>query len=64
MGADVADGAAGAGTCRVGAPCGLLLAGLLDRLGQPVLRVFGLHQADVAELTPLATISRAWRIIG
>ncbi|MGO8078268.1 hypothetical protein AB9F41_38855, partial [Rhizobium leguminosarum] len=47
--ADIAGRAADAGLCRISAPGGLLLAGLLDRLRQPVLRIFGLDDADVAE---------------
>ena len=48
MRADVANRAA-AGLGRVGAPGGLLVAAAFQRLGQPVLRVFGLHHADVAQ---------------
>ena len=50
MRADVAGGAAGARLLRVGAPRRLLLAGAARSFGQPVLRIFGLHDADVAEL--------------
>ena len=35
---------------RIGAPCCLLLARLLERRGQPVLRVFDLHYPDRAQL--------------
>ena len=56
MGADVADGAAGAGALGVGAPGGLLVA----RVGgkrQPVLRVLGLDDADLAERAGLHEVA-------
>ena len=49
MGADVADAAAGAGARRVGAPFGLFRPGGLQRLGQPVLRIFHLHHPQLAQ---------------
>ena len=42
----------------IGAPVGLLLAGLLERLGQPVLRVLDLHDADLAELAGAHHLAR------
>src|SRR5690606_18598574 len=48
--ADVADTAPGARACRVGPPLGLLLPAVLDLLGEPVLHVLGMDQADCAEL--------------
>ncbi len=53
MGADVADRAGGAGAGRIRAPFGLLAAGLLDAGGEPILRVFHLHDADGPELARL-----------
>ena len=50
MGADVAEAAAGAGAGGIGAPLGLLLPGLLERAGEPVLGIVDLHDADRAEL--------------
>ena len=64
VGADVADAAAGAGALRVGAPRRLLVARLLERRRQPVLRVLGLHDAERRRASPSATISRACRTIG
>ena len=58
--ADVGEAGRAAGARRVGAPFGLLLAVGVDRQGQPVLDVFGAHDADVAERAR-ATSSRAWR---
>ena len=58
MRADVAERAAGAGALRIGAPLGLLLAGGLGRVGQPVLRVLDLHEADLAELAVLHHLAR------
>ena len=52
MGADVADSATAA-LRRIGAPGRLLLAGLLEPRGQPVLRVLDLHHAQLAELARL-----------
>ncbi len=49
MGTDIADATARPRLCRIGAPGGLLLSCLLDRIGEPVLHIFRLHQADVAE---------------
>ena len=60
MAADVADAGPRTGLRRVGAPAGLLLALLLDGLGQPVLQVFHLHQAQLAQrpaLDPLARLA-------
>ena len=51
--ADVAEAACRAGQRGVGAPRGLLLAGGFERLGEPVLRIFDLHDAHVAQLTRL-----------
>ena len=56
VGADVADGTAGAGALGVGAPGGLLVA----RVGgerQPVLRVLGLDDADLAERAGLHEVA-------
>ncbi len=63
MGPDIADGAA-ARLFRIGAPGGLLLAGLLDRIGQPVLRILGLHDRGSRRARRPATICRACRTIG
>ena len=49
VGADVAHAAGGAGASRVGAPRRLLLAGRLEPLGEPALRVLDHHLADGAE---------------
>ena len=57
MGADVADGAAGAGALGVGAPGGLLVAGV-GGSRQPVLRVLGLDDADLAERARLHQLAR------
>ena len=46
VGADVADAAGRPGPGRVGAPVGLLLAGVLELGGQPVLGVLGLDHPD------------------
>ena len=54
VGADVADRAAGARALGIDAPFRLLVAGLLGRLGQPVLRIFDLDQPDLAEIARLA----------
>ena len=47
--ADVAERAGGAALRGVGAPRGLFLAGVFERRGEPVLRVFDLHEAELAE---------------
>ena len=49
MRADIGHGAARAGARRIGAPVGLLLARLLERRGQPVLRILDLDHAQPAE---------------
>ena len=64
MRADVADAAARARARRVGAPLGLLLAGGLERLGQPVLRVLDLDHADLAEQAVLHHLRAPARTIG
>ena len=53
VGADVAERPAGARALRIGAPLGLLVAALLGRPGQPVLRIFDLHQPKDAEIAAL-----------
>ena len=53
MGADVAERPARARALRIGAPLGLLVAGRLGRPGQPVLRIFDLHEPDHAEIAAL-----------
>ena len=53
MRADVAERPAGARALRIDAPLGLLVAALLGRPGQPVLRIFDLHQAELAEIAAL-----------
>ena len=50
VGADVAERPARARALRIGAPLGLLVAARLGRPGQPVLRIFDLHEADDAEV--------------
>ncbi len=50
--------AAGAGALGVGPPRRLLLSVALDRVGQPVLRILGLHHADVAEDAGLHHLAR------
>ena len=64
MGPDIPYAATGARSFRVGAPYRLLVAGLLRRLGQPVLRIFDLNQPEIVPGLPFAAISRACRIIG
>ena len=49
MRADVAERAARARALRIDAPFGLLVAGRLGRPGQPVLRILGLNETDLAE---------------
>ena len=51
MGGDVAERASGAGAGGIAAPVGLLVAGEFS--GEPVLRVFGLHDAEIAEFARL-----------
>ncbi len=53
MGADVAGRPARTRLLGIGAPHRLLGTRRLDALGQPVLRIFGLHHADIAERTRL-----------
>jgi hypothetical protein len=53
MGTDVADATAGTRARRIGTPVGLLLAGGLNRIGQPILRVFDLHDSDRTEFAAL-----------
>jgi hypothetical protein len=50
MSADVAGRAASARLLGIGTPGRLFLAGRLDGLGQPILRIFRLYDADVAKL--------------
>ena len=50
MGADVANGATGPGACWVGAPFRALGTLMLDRFGQPVLRIFRMKHAQVSDL--------------
>ena len=50
MGADVAGRAGGTGAGRIGAPAGLLLAGVLELGREPVLDVLGLHEPNGPEL--------------
>lgn len=57
MGADIAGGAARSRLLGIGTPCGLLLTGLLDGLGEPILWIFGLNHSDFAELAG----ERPWR---
>src|SRR5580704_4908975 len=47
--ADVAKRAGGSALRGVGAPRGLFLAGVFERRGEPILRVFDLHEAKLAE---------------
>ena len=47
-----------AGLRRIGPPGGLLLPRLLEPRGQPVLRIFGLHDPDLAELARLHALAR------
>ena len=63
MRADIAEGAAGARALRIDAPFGLLVAGRLGRSGQPVLRILGLNEANLAELAR-RTMSRLRRTKG
>ena len=49
MGADIPGGPTRTGFGRIGAPVGLFLPRGLQRFGQPVLRIFHLHKADVAK---------------
>ncbi len=51
MRADVAQRPAGAGLRRIDAPSRLLLTRRLQIGAEPVLRVFGLHHADLAQFT-------------
>jgi len=50
MRADVAEATAGPALRGIRAPGGLFLSGVLKRGGQPVLRVFDLHDANLSEL--------------
>ena len=50
MGADIPHRAARARACGIGAPFGLFDAFVLHRRGQPVLRVFRLNDADLAQI--------------
>src|SRR3546814_21123802 len=50
VGSDVAEAAAEARARGIGAPFGLLVAVPVDRPAQPALRIFGLHQPDLAEI--------------
>jgi hypothetical protein len=61
--ADVANATARTCSRRIRAPGRLLLPGFFQIGGEPVLRIFTLHHANVAEL-PAATMACAWRIIG
>ena len=63
VGADVAERPAGARALRIDAPFGLLVARRLRRAGQPVLRIFDLDEADLAEIAA-RTISRMRRTSG
>ena len=58
MGADVADAAGGAGAFGVGAPSGLFLVGFFEGGGEPALRVFDDHFAEVAEGTGADEVAR------
>ena len=49
MRADVAERPAGPRALGIDPPLGLLVAGRLGRAGQPVLRIFDLDEADLAE---------------
>ena len=59
MGADIAGRPARAGLGRIGAPAGLLVAGLLQRLGKPVLRIFDLGLPDLDGMDFIRRL-RAW----
>src|SRR3546814_11779456 len=50
VGSDVAEAAAESRARGIGAPFGLLVAVPVDRPAQPALRIFGLHQPDLAEI--------------
>ena len=49
MRANIARGPARARSCRVCAPIGLLLACGFNWFGQPVLDIFHIHQANIAQ---------------
>lgn len=49
MGADVAETPASPGLLGVGPPGGLLMTRRLQLLGEPVLRILDLDEADLAE---------------
>ena len=51
MRADIGDATALTGLRRVSAPSGLLLAGMFDWFGQPVLQIFDLHMAHAPDAT-------------
>ena len=57
MRADVADRAADARLLRIGPPGGLLLPGLFERLGQPVLGILDLDDAELAKLALIAYLA-------
>ena len=48
---DVSQRTSGTALSRVGAPGGLFLSGLLQRCGQPVLRIFNLDHANRSQLS-------------
>nr|WP_246038814.1 hypothetical protein [Peristeroidobacter soli] len=48
---DIANTSAGTASRRIGPPQGLLLTGLLQRGGEPLLRIFHLHDSNPAELS-------------
>jgi len=58
MCSDIAGGAAGAGLRGIRAPSRLFLPGLLNILRQSILRIFHLHDADIAELAILDHLAR------
>ena len=64
VGGDVAGAAGRARAGGVGAPAGLLLAGILELGGQPVLGVLGLDHPDRAQLRRPPPSARACRTIG
>ncbi len=47
---DIAETATEPGPRRIGPPFGLLVAVRVDRPAEPALRIFGLHQPDLAEI--------------
>ena len=58
MGADITRGSAGPALRRIGAPAGLFLPGLFQRFAQPVLRIFDLYHADLAQIAMCHHLAR------